>query len=234
MKRLCGLISGGKDSNYSFYHALRNGYTPVCILSLKPRRSDSWMFHVPYVSLVKFQAIAMGLQNIYHEYEVSGAKEREVEELEEILEELKVRIEFDAVSVGALASRYQYERIARIAKKLGVEVYAPQWLRDPVEYMRLLVREGFQFIITRIAVYGLPPRFLGKPLTSEDIEEIIRLSKKYGFHPAFEGGEAETFLVDAPHFKKRIIVEGEPVKQGPFEWEYKIREVKLVDKHTGD
>lgn len=230
LKRLCGLISGGKDSNYSFYHALRDGYTPLCILSIKPGRSDSWMFHVPHVSLVRYQARAMGLEHIYYEYSVSGVKEEEVDELEAIIGDLKSRLGFNTISVGAIASRYQYIRVSRIAEKLGVKVYAPQWMADPIEYMRKLVGEGFTFIITRIATYGLPPRFLGKPLSRSDVEEIINLSMKHGFNPAFEGGEAETFLVDAPHFKKMIMVEGEPQRKGPFEWEYNILRVRLVEK----
>lgn len=230
MKRVCGLISGGKDSNYAFYMALREGYHPACILSVRPGRSDSWMFHVPYTSLTRYQAEAMGLMQVYYEYGVSGVKEREVEELAKILAKLKERVGFEALTVGALASRYQYERIAWIADSLGVEVYAPLWGRDPVEYMRRLVREGFTFIITRIAVYGLPPRLLGKPIGREEVEEIIMLSEKHGFHPAFEGGEAETLVVDAPHFHRKLHVEGEPVKKGPYEWELRIHRVVLVEK----
>lgn len=228
--RLCGLISGGKDSNYAFYKALQEGYTPVCILSITPRRDDSWMFHTPYTSLVRLQARAMGLEEIYKEHEVSGVKEEEVEELASILSELKEETGFDTVSVGALASRYQYERINRLAGRVGFKVYAPRWQADPEEYMRELVREGFRFILTRITVYGLPERLLGVEVGPGEVEEIIRLSRKHGFHPAFEGGEAETLVVDAPHYRKKLRVKGEPRRLGPYDWILEIRSVELVDK----
>jgi len=229
-KLLCGLISGGKDSNYAFYKALQEGARPVCILSIRPGRRDSWMFHAPYTSLVRLQARAMGLEEIYREAPVSGVKEVEVEELAAILSRLKEETNYEVVSVGALASRYQYERIARLSEKLGFEVYAPAWLSDPVEYMRTLAREGFRFIITRIAAYGLPPRFLGAEIGPDEVEEIIHLSSRYGFHPAFEGGEAETLVIDAPHYRLRLAVEGDPVRLGTDEWEYRIRRVELVPK----
>ena len=229
-KRVCGLVSGGKDSNYAFYKALASGGVPVCILSVRPARGDSWMFHVPYTSLVRYQAQAMGLEEIYHEATVSGVKEAEVEELKDILESLKEETGFEVLSVGALASRYQYDRIMRIAGELGFQVYAPAWRRDPRDYMRSIVSEGFRFIITRIAAYGIPASLLGKIIGPREVELLIQLSGKYGFHPAFEGGEAETFVVDAPHYRRRIIVEGEPVRLGTDEWEYRIRRVELVEK----
>jgi len=229
-KRLCGLISGGKDSNYAFYKALTAGADPVCILSITPARRDSWMFHAPYTSLVKFQARAMGLEHAYREARVSGVKEREVDELHNILGSLHAEMGFEVVSVGALASRYQYERIARIAASIGFQVYAPAWQADPEEYMRRLVGEGFRFIITRIASYGLPPRFLGVEIGPEEVEEILRLARDKGFHPAFEGGEAETLVVDAPHYKMRLEVEGDPVRLGTDEWEYRIKRVSLAPK----
>ena len=188
------------------------------------------MFHYPSVELVRLQARAMGLEGILYEARVSGVKEKEVEELYRILEEIRAEREFEVVSVGALASRYQEERIRRIAGELGVEVYAPAWRADPEEYMRTLAREGFRFIIVRIATMGLPPRLLGVPIGPMEVEEIIALARKYGFHPAFEGGEAETIVVDAPHYRARLVVEGEGVRVGPFEWEFRVTKASLAWK----
>ena len=38
------------------------------------------------------------------------------------------------------------------------------------------------------------------------MNEIIELNRKYGMHMAFEGGEAETLVLDCPIFKKRINI----------------------------
>jgi diphthamide synthase (EF-2-diphthine--ammonia ligase) len=38
------------------------------------------------------------------------------------------------------------------------------------------------------------------------LEEILNLNSKYGMHMAFEGGEAETLVLDCPIFKKRIKI----------------------------
>ncbi len=229
-RRVCGLISGGKDSNYAFYKALREGATPACILSIRPKASDSWMFHVPLVDLTRLQAKAMGLEDRHIIAEVSGVKEKEVDELEEILREAREKWGFDTISVGALASRYQKERIERIAERIDVDVYAPLWMVDQEEYMREIVREGLRFILVKISVMGLEPDLLGKPIDEELVEVILDRARKYGFNPAFEGGEAETLVVDAPHYKMRIEVRGKPVRKGPFEWELVVEEARLTPK----
>ena len=233
MPRFCALLSGGKDSNYALYRALREGYEPACILVVRSDRPDSWMFHTPHVDLALLQAEAMGLRDKVVSVRVSGVKEREVEELYRAMRKSHDRIGFDVIVVGALASRYQYERIKRIADSLGVEVFAPAWLMDPVEYMRRIVSEGIRFIIVKISVMGLPKRLLGVPIVGERLNEVLSLAEKYGFHPAFEGGEAETLVYDAPHYKARLCIEGERREVAMYEYALSIRRAWLsVDKST--
>jgi len=229
-KRVCGLVSGGKDSNYAFYRAIREVGEPACIMAVEPARRDSYMFHYPHVGLVRLQAEAMGLSDRLVYVRVSGRREVEVEELARALEGAWDSYGFDVLSVGALASRYQESRIRRIAARLGVEVYAPAWQADPEEYMRRLVGEGFRFIIVRIATMGLSPGLLGRVISPGEVEEVIGLARRYGFHPAFEGGEAETLVVDAPHYRALLVVEGEPVKLGPYEWELAVKTARLEPK----
>ncbi|MCE4628142.1 MAG: diphthine--ammonia ligase [Desulfurococcales archaeon] len=227
MPRFCALLSGGKDSNYALYRALREGYEPACILVVRSERPDSWMFHTPHVDLALLQAEAMGLREKVVSARVSGVKEREVEELYYALRRAHEEIGFDVIVVGALASRYQYERIKRIADSLGVSVFAPAWQADPEEYMRRIVSEGIRFIIIKISVMGLPPRLLGVPIVGERLEEVLSLARKYGFHPAFEGGEAETLVYDAPHYRARLCLEAERRTIAMYEHALSIRRAWL-------
>ncbi|HIP65174.1 MAG TPA: ATP-binding protein, partial [Pyrodictium sp.] len=67
-------------------------------------------------------------------------------------------------------------------------------------------------------------------LDSSDVEKVIQLARVYGFNPAFEGGEAETFVVDAPLFRYRVDVRGMRRKLAPYHIVYEIREARLVPK----
>ncbi len=225
--RVCALLSGGKDSNYALYKAIKEGAKVSCIVVVHPMREDSWMFHSINTSIAELQAKAMGFGDRVYSINVSGIKEREVEELEARLAEIKEIVDYDTIVVGVIASRYQMERVKRIASKLGVEVYAPLWGLNQEEYLRTLVREGFKFVITSITTMGLPLRLLGKPVGVEEVEEIVKLSRLYSFNPAFEGGEAETLVYDAPHYRQVVCFEGVSVKVREYEYKLLVRRAWL-------
>lgn len=231
--RVCSLLSGGKDSNFALYTAILRGYEVSCIIVVHPSRSDSWMFHAVNTGLAVLQAKAMNMEDRVVEVRVSGVREREVAELEAALRRVKESLDFDAIAMGALASLYQRRRIEAIASRLGVEVYAPYWGADPEEYMRLLARSGMEFVITRISTMGLSPGLLARPIREAEVEEIIRSSRASGFHPAFEGGEAETLVVDAPHYHRRLCLEGRAVRLGPYEYELRVSRAWLGPKGSG-
>ena len=228
--RVCSLLSGGKDSNYALYRALNDGAEVSCILVVMPGRSDSWMFHVPNSWVAILQASAMGYGDRVYVLRVSGEKEKEVDELHYGLKAIHERRGFDTIVVGALASRYQYERIARIAGLLGVSVYAPAWQIDQEEYMRLLVESGFKIMITRVSTMGLPTSLVGKIIDPDMLEDILERSRRYGFNPAFEGGEAETLVVDAPHYSSRLSVDGRVEVYGENEAELVVERAWLEPK----
>ncbi|MDM7275445.1 MAG: diphthine--ammonia ligase [Thermoprotei archaeon] len=230
MARFCALLSGGKDSNYALYNALRKGWTLECIVVVHPRRLDSWMFHSIATRAALLQAEAMGYIDRTYSFEVSGVKDVEVEELEEALRSLKEELEFDTIVAGAVASRYQRSRLEAIASKLNVKLYTPSWGLDQENYMRRIVRDGFKFIIVSITTMGLPPSLLGRPIGEAEVEEIIKLSRKHGFNPAFEGGEAETLVYDAPHYSRSLCIRGRRVKVREFEYIVEVEDARLGAK----
>ncbi|MEN2999358.1 MAG: diphthine--ammonia ligase [Acidilobaceae archaeon] len=228
--RACALLSGGKDSSYALYLAIRRGYEIACTLTVKPRREDSWMFHYPAVELVRLQARAMGLEGRAFFSEVSGEKEREVGEFLEELAKLRERTCFEVLVAGAIASRYQRERLERVAGELGVALELPLWGADQEEHLRRLAREGFSYIIVSVTTLGLPRSMVGVPIGPQEAERIIALSRKYGFNPSFEGGEAETLVVDSPLMGRRLCLRGKRRSRGEFEHVLEIEEAWLGEK----
>ena len=217
--RVASLLSGGKDSNFALHWSAAHGLEICCTITLKPPE-DSELLQFPAVELAKLQSEAMGIPNIYAE----GKEEK----LIELMMEAKLRGAQYVVS-GALLSDYQRQRMSAWAERVGLKPLAPLWKINQEEYMRMLVRNGFEIMIIRVAAEGLGPEFLGKILDEELVEEIIRRARRYGFNPAFEGGEAETLVLKAPLYKKRLIVEGEKVHRGGGDWVYRITRAYLSD-----
>jgi diphthine-ammonia ligase len=192
------LYSGGKDSNYALYWALKQGFEVKYLVSMVSESDESYMYHVPNIHLTELQARAVGIPLV--KGFTSGEKEKEVEDMKDVLEGLKI----DGVVAGALASEYQKKRVDRVAKELGIESFAPAWHRDPIEYMREII-SLFDVVIVGTAAYGLDQSWLGRKIDEKALKVLIRLNERYKVHVAGEGGEFETFVRDAPFFRARVV-----------------------------
>ena len=227
--RVCSLFSGGKDSTYALHWAVLKGFDVACLLTLRPHHSDSWMFHYPNIEWTRYQAEALGIQQVI--YETSGVKDIELEDLRRAFIDIKRSFGIIGIVTGALLSDYQRMMINIIAHDVGLRVYSPLWRKNQVTYLRDLYNQGFRFVLTSISTMGISPRLLGRVLTLDDIEELISSALRYGFNPALEGGEGETFVVDAPLFRYRVVIDdGEVRKLDQYSWIYVIKAVHLEPK----
>ena len=204
------LFSGGKDSVFALWCAIHQGYEIACLLTIFPQRSDSWMFHYPDIEWTRLQAEAVGIPQVTAK--ASGVKEEELGAMKEALLELKRTRGIDCVVTGAIASEYQKWRIETICYELGLRSVAPLWRKNPEQLLTEQVEMGFEFILTACMAMGLGPDWLGRMIDSKAIDELKSVSRRFGVSLVFEGGEAETYVLNAPIFSKRIrIVEARPV-----------------------
>lgn len=71
---------------------------------------------------------------------------------------------------------------------------------------------------------------MGKKLEGSDLPKLVELRKKYGLNVAFEGGEAETFVLAAPIFKTPLtIVRSTPHWRGDSGY-LELEEVQLSSR----
>jgi len=223
------LFSGGKDSTYSLHWAYIKGLSVKCLITVEPSSSESWMLHYPNVQLTKLQSLALDVPQIYKRC-MRKEVEKEVNLLKEAISEAIKLYRIEALVTGALLSDYQRMTIEMLCGDLGIPVLSPLWRRNQEDYLFELLEIGIKFIVTSITVMGLSPKLLGKVITRENVEEIVASSRKYKFNAAFEGGEAETLVVDSPLFTKRLEVKGRIVREGQYSWRYIISEARLVKK----
>ncbi|XP_035466565.2 diphthine--ammonia ligase isoform X1 [Scophthalmus maximus] len=131
----------------------------------------------------------------------------EVEDLYELLRLVKEKEAVEAVSVGAILSDYQRVRVENVCLRLGLQPLAYLWRRDQESLLSEMISSDLRAILIKVAAFGLDPeKHLGKPLA--DMEPYLKqLSQKYGVHICGEGGEYETFTLDCPLFKKKIVID---------------------------
>ena len=213
--RLGALVSGGKDSIYAMYVMMKQNYKIECLVTIKSKNKDSFMYHTPTIDLVRLQADSLGIPLIIQE--TWGEKEKELEDLKIVLKLAKKKYHIDGVVHGGLFSDYQRKRIEEICDSLGLKIFSPLWHMDQEKEIREVIRNGFEFIITKVACDGLDKSWLGRIITEKDVDKLVKIK---GINVAFEGGEAETLVVNCPIFSKKIDIK-----------DYEIKCEKLYNAH---
>lgn len=222
--RLASLFSGGKDSTYATRLASEGGDEVAYLVTMLPRRDDSWMFHTINIRLAPMVAGAIGIESVVRE--TGGEKERELGDLRDVLEGLDV----DGLVTGAIASTYQRSRVDGICAELGLRHVAPLWGRDGLDLLLEMISAGMVIVVTAVAARGLDQSWLGRALDMEAAEELRALGRRFGVNVCGEGGEMETLVLDAPWFRGRLeILKAEPVWDG-VRGSYVVEEARLVPK----
>ncbi len=219
--KVASLFSGGKDSCYSAFLAKQSGHELVCLISVFSKNKESYMFHTPNIKLVKKQAKVMDVPIIIQK--TKGEKEKELDDLEIVIEQAKEEYAIEGVVTGALYSEYQTSRIKKICDKFELECINPLWHKNEIEYLWELVNAKFKVIVTGIAAHPLDKSWLGREINEKFIEEAKELEKKYEVHPAGEGGEFETFVLNCPLFKKELKVRGFKDVGEKNSWQRRLR-----------
>lgn len=221
---VAALFSGGKDSAYSIYLAQQRGWAVKTLVTMLPKRGDSYMFHVPNAGLAPLLAEAMGL--LCKTISTSGKKEAELEDLKRALANLNV----DGVVTGAIASDYQASRIDRICFDLGLVTHNLLWRRSQRDALEDIISAGFNVIIVGVYAEGLGRDWLGRRLNTSSLEDLARISKKHGINISGEGGEFETLVLDGPNFRKRVEILESRINWRGASGEIIVENARLVGK----
>lgn len=199
------LFSGGKDSVLAVHRCVEAGHTVTALVHVVPQRpEDSRLYHLPNAAVPAEQAASMGIPFI-QVFSSEGA-EKEIIPLQEVLRNLKKTQKVEAVISGAVGSTYQSTRFEKMADELGLECLHPLWQIDPAVLWKELLSKKFDVRMAAVSAQGLNAEWLGKKITTKEVKALFDLSKKFGMHPAGEGGEFETVVLDAPLFRHQLLV----------------------------
>jgi len=218
--KLVSLWSGGKDSAYATYLALKEGHEIKALVTIFPEKEDSWMFHYPCIQLTKLQAKAIGIKQIVKK--TKGEKEKELEDLKKVLWKIK---KIDGIVSGAIASNYQKSRIDKICNELGLKHLSPLWQENQEKVLEEEIRAGFEIVITGAFAEGFNKSWLGRKIDDKAIKELLELNKKFGISVSGEGGEYESFVKYCPLFKKKI-----EILNSEIYWDSKTNSGYLIPK----
>jgi len=203
--KLGSLFSGGKDSTYAIYMAQKQGHEVTCLLSIFTKSEESHLLHYPNMQWTKLQSESMKIPQLTIHSE-SDDIDDELSALENLLQNAKDQFHIEGLVHGGIKSQFQKEKFETLCSKLDLIAITPLWNTKPEKYMNDLLDSDFVFIMTTVSSDGLDDTWLGKPISKSDIDTLMHLSDKFGFNLNFEGGEAETFVIDCPLFSNSIKI----------------------------
>lgn len=224
--RLAALFSGGKDSTFAIHKARELGHDVVCLITFFPKSQESTLLHHPNMKWTGLQSKTMNIPQL-----VGIIQSDDTTEEDKMINELLITAisdyDIEGVLHGGIQSNFQKKHFEKSATDLNLQVISPLWGIDPFNYMNELLIEKFKFMVVSVSADGLDDFWLGKIIERNDLLSLQTLSKKFGFNMNFEGGEAETFVVDCPLFKQSIsILKSQKIWDG-YRGRFEIVEAEL-------
>ena len=226
--KLAALFSGGKDSTYAIYLAKKLGHSVDVLLTLYPYSSESHLLHYPNIEFTQLQAESMKTPQLIEEIH-SDDSENESKKLNNLISLAKEKYSIYGIVHGGILSEYQKDNFSLICEKNQLKIISPLWNKEPESYMKELLNENFEYIISTVSSAGLNDSWLGRIIDKNGLDELQKLQKKFRFNLNFEGGEAETFVTNCPLFEKRLLIQDSTTEWDGYRGRFEILEAKLKD-----
>lgn len=218
-------FSGGKESIFSLFYALKQGIKPVVLLTMMNSKGTRTRGHGLCKGLIMAQAQALGIPVLF----ANASWKRYEEVFKRVLRKLKA----NGAEAGVFGDLYLEEHrqwVERVCGEVDVEPILPLWGRDPEGLLKEFLSLGFKAIIVAIKDPRIPTELLGETLDERLIENL----KEVGIDPCGERGEYHTLVVDGPLFSKSLSVKAfkkrRKIKKGIL---LDILRFELLEKHTG-
>ena len=185
-KKFVMSYSGGKDCMLAMYRKIKEGWTPVALITTVKKDSvDSWT-HSISKKLLEKASESLNIPIIYVECEMKDYEEKFEEKLLEAKKMGATTVIYGDIDIE-LHRQWDIDR----ATNAGLDYELPLWQGDREKVVH---------------------EFLGKTLDKPLIEEI----KKTGSDACGENGEYHTFVVDGPLFSTPIELDvlGKTISNG--------------------
>ena len=226
--KLAALFSGGKDSTYAIYLAKKLHHSVEVLLTLYPHSSESHLLHHPNITFTSLQSESMKIPQLVEEISSTDA-ETEFKKLEKLILLAKKNYSIEGLVHGGILSKYQKDNFSLICERNNLEIISPLWNKNPESYMKELLEENFEYIISSVSSDGLDNSWLGKIIDKSGLQHLKNLQSKFGFNLNFEGGEAETFVINCPLFEKPLFIQDSSTEWDGYRGRFEILEAKLKD-----
>jgi diphthine-ammonia ligase len=190
--------SGGKDSCFACYKAIKEGHDVSNLLIMMSDPSVS-NFHLIRSDMLDAQSEAIGIPIVKQ----TTTAETYEQDFKNAL--LKMKAEgVEGIVTGDVFDVALHEAgwLDRICKEVGLTPVRPLWHRDTKQILDEFISAGFKATLVRVKLDLLGMEWLGREINREFFDDLLKLGT---VDPCGEHGEFHTFVTDGPLFKKQRI-----------------------------
>jgi predicted ATP pyrophosphatase (TIGR00289 family) len=210
-------LSGGKDSMYALYTALKEGlkvdYLMFIEIGGKAHLDNKW--------LMKLVSEAVGIPAV-----TTGGK---VPQIRKALQKLNA----GTFVSGVMTTPEHMDYYREICEPINVKHYAPLWGKNPLTALAEMKQLGFRMLVIEVDVaMGAKRDWLAKEIDDTMLREIEELKADLSINPIGEFGEYHTFVVDCPIYKQRINVTQSKIVWKKSKGYCEIRKAELQPRAT--
>ena len=196
-KFLCSW-SGGKDSCYAFYMAVKKGYKPTLLLNVMNEFGNRSRSHgIPKEVLIA-QANAIGFPIHFFSSTWADYETKYIKKLKELVEVYPVS--YAVFGDIDIESHKAWEE--KVSDAANLKAVLPLWQGDRRQLVLDMIDAGIKAVIVSCN-NDLGSEFLGQTINIELVETLENM----GIDACGENGEFHTLVVNAPFFKNKIQVE---------------------------
>jgi diphthine-ammonia ligase len=192
-------LSGGKDSTYALYEALKEGLNVTHLLFINTGSKA----HLVNKWVLKLVSEAVGIPAV--------TANKKLPEIRKALKKLKA----DILVSGVMTTPEHIDWYQEVCNPIQVKHYAPLWGKDPLTALDEMKQLGFHMLVIEVnTALGSNKNWLGKEIDDKMLSELKQLESKKKINPIGEWGEYHTIVLDSPSYKKRINI-----LQSEIKWE---------------
>lgn len=191
--------SGGKDSCFALYHAVKSGKRIAGLLNCIQKENGRVSFHGVDRRLVQAQADLLGVPLLQKETTAG----RYAEEFKEGVRELGADQRIAGMVFGDIYLDEHLAWVEGICKDLGITAIEPLWGRDTAALLREFIDNGFRSVIIAADSRHIDAEWIGREI---DHEFRKYLGSRPGVDPCGERGEYHSLVVGGPLFRGKIEI----------------------------
>ena len=189
--------SGGKDSCFACYEAIRQGYKVSYLVNFISKEFQRVSFHGTEAKLIQLQSQAMNIPLLQKETTWDGYEQ----EFKEALRSL-IPGGVKGMIFGDIYLQEHKDWVEMVCTELGIEAVEPLWGRNNDEIISSFIDSGFEALIVSVKSELIDKGWLGRRVDKTFIDYL----KKRSIDICGENGEYHTLVSDGPIFRSRIKI----------------------------